>query len=146
MNLPLVRLSRDREWAVCCDVNCGVRFARRIRFPRRTDIEEFERGLPQALLDFGSGWVQSNTVDDLPLWWMSQRAWKRLSQGRQPAFRRAPNFDVLGWKDGEVIRGERRDREDRPQRFSTNADLPAVVVCPACDCRQLADADVLGCR
>lgn len=47
MTLPLVRLSRDRRWAVCANVDCGERFAERQEFVREPVI---------AMLAFLPGW------------------------------------------------------------------------------------------
>jgi len=119
--LPEVRLSNDREWAVCFATSCGTRFARRIEVPAL---------LGGPVLDFGPGWVTDGN-----LWWMTKRAWKRQSQGRQPAFRRIP----MG-----RVEEERRDRSYRPEAWSSNAhNLPAEVLCPACGRLQLADPDLL---
>lgn len=131
MNLPLVRLSRDGKWAVCFAEQCGFRFAQR-----------FEWGT--AVLYFRAGWVMDKTAAELPVWRMSRRVYKRLSQGHSPAFRRPPDRDVAGWLDPPWMG---RDRESNPDRFSTDArDLPAIVICPACGRRQLADADALDCE
>lgn len=120
--LPKVRLSMDGKWAVCFATSCGFSFARRI-----DGVPDFLGG---PVLDFGPGWVT-----DGYLWWMPRRIWERVSQGRQPAFRREP----MG-RSGR----QGRDRSHRPWRWSSNArNLPAEVICPACGRLQLADSDLL---
>jgi hypothetical protein len=142
VNLPLVRLSKDRKWACCVSVGCGERFARRLWRP-------LPLRPPNFTLDFLAGWVEDRDAAPVPLWRMSGRAWKRLSQGRQPAFRRPSG----GWADeaemadaAEAGLDMKRDRTDRPWRDTTNAhSLPAVVVCPKCKRHQLADPQALEC-
>ena len=43
-------------------------------------------------IKFGAGWryEQGSPPPALPVWRMSQQAWKRQSEGQQPAFRRSP--------------------------------------------------------
>jgi hypothetical protein len=88
---------------------------------------------------------------------MSKRVRSRLSQGRQPAFRRAPIFETLEYDAPGFVRRKYeqgasiddpipRDRDDRPQYFAENEHgLPALVLCPACGLRQLADPVALRC-
>lgn len=154
---PLVRLSKDERWAVCARVSCGERFAKRIEIPDGLWSGEVDRnGKPsrtprRATLDFVSGWVRQGDT-----WSMSKRARIRLSQGRQPAFRRPPFLVTSAYGSPGSARREwdflknkwtTPDRNvDRPEHFSTNDHgLPAYVVCPACGLRQVADPVALRC-
>ena len=140
-SIPLVRLSSDELWAVCSLVECGERFAKRIELPETLWSKEIDAaGRPakrprKAVLDFLPGWTLHNET-----WSMSARARKRLSQGRPPAFRRAPFSNELESDD------RRRDRRDNAASFSTNEHrLPTYVVCPACGLEQIADPVALKC-
>lgn len=147
-DLPRVRLSRDGYWAVCTAIDCGVRFAQRIEVPpilKERQIRPAGSRPVHAVLDFGPGWV----LDRYGVWRMSARAWKRLSKGKQPSFRRKPFIDMLGLdpRFEEPRFDTRRDRSHRPESHSTNAHrYPVVVVCPACGCEQVADRDALRLR
>lgn len=150
--LPLARLTKDEQWAVCARTSCGERFARRIEIPESLWSKEVDAvGEPaesprKATLDFVAGWVRDGDE-----WRMSKRARKRLSQGRQPALRRPPYCETQGYESPGFIRAKYewddvrnrrgwRDRSDRPDNFTTNDHgLPAFVVCPACGLRQVAD-------
>src|SRR4051794_28591239 len=147
-SVPLVRLTKDGLWAVCSRVECGERFAMRVeasdaQWAKRVDTEVDRANRPRkATLDFLAGWVLREGT-----WEMSQRARIRLSQGRQPAFRRPPFLvsaahDSVGFArrewDFEKKKWVRPDRDvDSPEHFSTNEEsLPAFVLClrtaPAC--------------
>jgi hypothetical protein len=145
-DLPLVRLRTDGQWAVCCSIECGTRFARRISLAALTDGSN-----ASAVLDFGPGWVVDSQSASLPVWHMSRRAFRRQSEGRQPGFRRQPFRDLAGWLNREDSQGGNprnrpRDRSYRPSSHSSNAHvLPALVICPKCGRRQLADAATLRC-
>lgn len=127
---PLARLSKDRRRVICARIECGETFAERWSDP------------PAVM--FGSGWIQRGDT-----WMMSQRARRRVSEGRPPAFRRDPAFDVGGWKDGPwdhvANRPTPKDRSDRPDRFLVEAELPTFISCPACGLRQVAEPKTLGC-
>lgn len=89
-SLPLVRLTKDEQWAVCADVSCGERFAMRTENTGGVESESLDGAeqasdVPSADLDFLPGWYRHGDT-----WTMSGRARTRLSQGLQPAFRRAP--------------------------------------------------------
>jgi hypothetical protein len=70
---------------------------------------------------FGPGWVN---VDGR--WKMSRRAYRRLQEGRRPAFRRAPP------------RPNQRRRV--PDAFYSRGVLPVSVECPACGRLRTVDA------
>jgi hypothetical protein len=138
---PLARLTNEGLWAVCSRVDCGERFARRIEIPevlwsKEVDAEGRPTKRPRkAVLDFVAGWTLSGDT-----WSMSERARKRLSQGRPPAFRRAP------FSDDRYPENSRRDRTYNASKFSTNEHrLPAYVICPACGLLQVADPVALRC-
>jgi hypothetical protein len=156
-SLPLVRLSKNEQWAVCARVSCGERFAKRIEYPegmwpRQLDASGKWAAYPSiAVLDFISGWVKRGDT-----WSMSRRARIRLSQGHQPAFRRPPFLVTAAYNSPGFARKEWDDLKnkwvtpdrdvDRPEHFSTNEQgLPAYVVCPACGLRQIADPVALRC-
>jgi hypothetical protein len=121
-DLPRVRLSKDGKWAICASVPCGERFAARIELGE----------LRGAVLDFLPGWHEFSGE-----WLMSKRARERVSQGRQPAYRREPLRE-------SADRNRQRDRSHRPAGFTQNArEYPVTVICPACGLRQEADTDAL---
>jgi hypothetical protein len=129
--IPLARLSKDQQRVICARIKCGESFAERWTDPPR--------------VMFGSGWIKRGDT-----WIMSQRARRRMSEGRPPVFRRDPGFDVLGWKDGPwdhvANRQSPRNRGDRPDRFMVEAELPTFVTCPACELRQFAEPEALRCE
>jgi hypothetical protein len=145
--LPLVRLSRDERWAVCARSECGERFAKRIEIPIEMQLRQIvPPGLRprEAVLDFIAGWVRNGDT-----WSMSKRARVRLSQGRQPAFRRNPatKSDEDASSEIGLESSSGRDRTWRPEVFSENDHgVPCYVICPACGTRQLADPVVLRCQ
>src|SRR3954447_12494266 len=147
-SVPLVRLTKDGLWAVCSRMEWGDLFVMRVeasdaQWAKRVDTEVDRANRPRkATLDFLAGWVLREGT-----WEMSQRARIRLSQGRQPAFRRPPFLvsaahDSVGFArrewDFEKKKWVRPDRDvDSPEHFSTNEEsLPAFVRClrtaPAC--------------
>jgi hypothetical protein len=139
MSLPRVRISKDGEWLLCTSVPCGVRLAY-----RAVEVKRYTRGIT---VWFGSGW----TVND-GTWQMSRRAWERLSQGKAPAFRRAPYRSEKKGSDrlasGGFTLGGHAARELRPDNWRSvlPTGLPALIVCPRCGVKQVADADVLTFR
>lgn len=64
-DIPLVRLSRDRRWAVCSNVDCGERFARRIDISAMAKYAVVPESVrpPVAALDFLPGWTHDE-VDE----------------------------------------------------------------------------------
>jgi hypothetical protein len=110
-SLPLARLSKDERWAVCAQVECGERFAKRT-------TSAVARQPSKAELEFLPGWVLHGDT-----WAMSGRARRRLSEGRQPAFRRVPPFDPGGWRDSwDPLKNEPlrwRDRADSTPRCAS---------------------------
>jgi hypothetical protein len=70
---------------------------------------------------FGPGWVN---VDGR--WKMSRRAYRRLQEGRRPAFRRVPP--------------RTNQRRRVPDAFYSRVLLPVSVACPACGRLQAVDA------
>jgi hypothetical protein len=136
-----MRLSKDGEWAICASVPCGTQLARRIRRPVPSGATGHNEAVPiwpepttEAMLIFLSGWTQREGV-----WRMSPRAWRRMSQGRPPAFRRRPPGGT-----GPSRHSPRSN--DAPDAWGGRPvdQYPATVVCPACGLQQIADADVLA--
>jgi hypothetical protein len=122
------RLDGKGWWVVC--VRCGEQFARQI--PR---IAKFQP--PPFVLDFKAGWLEHLGIAELPIWTMSKRTRKKLSQGRPATLRR------VRLPSGEHV--VRRSRE-RAVGFSTNARptrLPAIAICPNCQLHQLVDPSLL---
>jgi hypothetical protein len=83
-DVPLVRLSRDRQWAVCARVECGERFARRIDTDPRREAELERRYFSPrkdprpGMLAFLPGWVNKEawTLEDGALTsWVTKEAW-----------------------------------------------------------------------
>lgn len=144
MTIPLVRLSRDRRWAVCANVDCGERIAARIDKSALIS-EAIPEGLrpPRATLDFLPGWTNSTggwPDEEFPggVWMMSGRVRQRVSAGKPPAYRRPP-------RDPDEAPWNPRDRSGLG--ITKNAYVyPALVICPACHSQQLADAGVLELR
>ena len=139
-SLPLVRLSKNELWAVCARMECGERFARRIDIPPGLWSKAVDaagnriRNPRKATLDFVPGWVRSGDT-----WHMSERARKRLSEGKPPAYRREP----YSYEHEDA----RRDRRWNAFGFTKNDHgLPILVECPACGLLQLADPVALKCR
>lgn len=140
------RLSKDGEWAICSSVSCGTRLARRVeRYtvpPSGTGRNEAEPIWPEptteAMLIFLSGWTYRDGV-----WRMSARAWRRMSQGRPPAFRRSPH-PPSGLMTGPTRHSPRS--ADSPDAWGGRPvqTYPAAVVCPACGLEQVAEPDVLA--
>jgi hypothetical protein len=135
------RLSKDGEWAVCSSSSCGTRLARRIRRPvpsgptgRNEAVPIWPEPTTEAKLIFLSGWTYSDGV-----WRMGARAWKRMSQGRPPAFRRRPP----GGTGPSRLSPRSADSPDAWGGRPVEA-YPATVECPACGLVQVADADVLS--
>lgn len=117
---PLVRLSRDGQWAVCARVDCGTRFARRVEESSPLKEGLWARDLPFAMLRFLPGWVnkEAHHLDD---GWMVPGGVWRMSK----RFRRRPPRQ--GWR-------------------KAGYGYPALVICPACHQAQVADEEVLGLR
>jgi hypothetical protein len=136
-----MRLSKDGEWAICASIPCGTQLARRIRRPVPAGPTGQNEAVPiwsapttEAMLIFLSGWTQRDDV-----WRMSPRAWKRMSHGRPPAFRRRPPGGM-----GPSRHSPRSP--DSPDAWGGRPveAYPAVVECPSCGLRQVADAEVLA--
>ena len=157
-SIPLVRLTKDKRWAVCAHVSCGERFAERIEISEELSLREVDdagrsvRVPRKATLDFNAGWVFRDGT-----WVMSKRARVRQSQGHQPAFRRPPFLVTRGYYftgfarrewDSDRKKWTTPDRDvDRPEYFKENErGLPAFVECPACGLRQVADPVALECE
>jgi hypothetical protein len=142
--MPLVRLSRDRRWAVCARLDCGERFAMRnemsaLNAKAKPPPPGFRH--PGAMLDFVPGWTHDDDHEAAPggVWTMSRRVRDRMAAGKPPVFRRPPFHE-------EGDHPSRRDRT-RPFGLTTNAHAyPAIIICPACGLQQLADEDVLELR
>ena len=134
---PLVRLSRDGERAICA--KCPELFASRITrsaivLPGRRAVVPPALTSDMATLEFLPGWINQEgpSPEVLPggVWRMSKRVRDRIAAGKQPAFRRRPQG---GSSDGF-------------SSWSPSARviaLPALVICPACGFRQIADEGVL---
>jgi len=135
-DLPLVRLSKDDQRAICSKTECGFPFAEILR---RQDY-----GMHG--LDFLPGWARGGEG----LWRMSKRAYANQRSGRGPRVRRVPNPDAPGFsllRAGRFIRPRIRERRHRPDsplnQLFTNA-FPIEILCPACGLRQMASEDMLG--
>jgi hypothetical protein len=146
-HVPVVRLSRDGQWAVCARVECGTRFAQRIDLTPKREAELERRYLRQKdprprTLAFLPGWVNKEawnlgngqlagwlspaSAGLIPggVWRMSERARDQISKGERPFRRRSP----------------------RRSLSKTAYAYPALVICPACHQAQVADEGVLGLR
>jgi hypothetical protein len=127
-----VRLSRDGQWAVCANVDCGERFAERREGPARTTLAF----LPGWVRPRGEGWSDEGVPGGV--WVMSQRVRQRVSVGKPPNYRRHPRPE-------ETENLPRRART--PGRLRTIPTVyPAIVICPACGLRQEVDEGALGLR
>jgi hypothetical protein len=138
--MPLVRLSRDRKWAVCARAECGERFAERTTRPLSQDemnvkllnaklLNGFHE-IPQVRLTFVPGWVNDEKRrDPNPEWWrLPGGVWTMSRRFRERQAFRRPN------------RSPYRHRTYRKEAVV----FPAVIVCPACNLAQIADEERLG--
>lgn len=144
-DLPLVRLSRDRQWAVCANVDCGERFARplvhmaerrAVQIAGSDELLEVPLGEDQSVLRFLPGWVnkEGRHLEEgwlVPggVWTMSEHVRARISKGEPPAFRR-------------VNSSRTRNRS----LSKTAIGFPALVICPACGLPQVVTQEVLVLR
>jgi hypothetical protein len=163
--LPLARLNSAGTRVICA--NCTELFAHRIKVTSgytstMKDVAHAQRTLSESLgateealkdfdglmnslrtdriavLDFLPGWVHSDEPSwPGGVWRMSKHARARRDRGLSPAFRRDPT-------DG--LPPSKRDRTWRPGGMTKGAHgLPALIICPACKLRQIADPSALRC-
>jgi hypothetical protein len=111
MDLPSARVKFDgARYALCFAPSCGERFG--------------ELSPSGRFAGFG---LQPGYIWNNGMVYGSDRAWKRRSQGRPPAFRRSPPGASAGRPIGRVP----------PEA------LPVIVTCSACKRRQIVGPEML---